>query len=470
MRKTRLTKSLYLASRQCDRRVWLEVHAPESGRGPDDAGRLILEQGAEVGQAARQLFPGGAPVRAGGSALQAIEATRALMADETVPAVFEAAFEYRGAEVRVDVLERLDGGRWGLREFKSSTSVKEDQHLPDLAIQKWVLEGCGIELDSVELIHVNPGFVMPGEKIDWRSFFQRVELSDQLPGNLDDDVDDLLERLAASTEPGREPGGFCKKPRLCQFWDRCTDSKTAAWYVDGMRARADWKARVLGSVASDEAWYSEDLDSKLAHAPLPVWSLDFETVSPAIPLFAGTRPYQALVFQWSLHRLGDDGELEHLEFLADGDSDPRAAVVNSLVEALGRDDAPVLVYSAYEKRCLRELAEAFPAHAGALGTISDRLADLLSIVRSSFYHPSLLGSFSIKKVAPILAPEVTYDDLDEVSNGTAAMAAYMRMVRTDLNPDESATLRRALLAYCERDTLAVIEVYRSLCRVAGLSV
>ena len=175
------------------------------------------------------------------------------------------------------------------------------------------------------------------------------------------------------------------------------------------------------------------------------------------------------MFQWSLHRLGEDGELEHLEFLAEGNSDPRKGVADSLIDALGSDELPILVYSSYEKRCLNELAQMFPEHESALRGIVDRLVDLLPIVRAGFYHPDLQGSFSIKSVAPVLAPHVTYSDLDQVANGTAAMSAFTRVIRSEGSSSDLRKLREALLAYCKRDTLALLEVYRALRGAVGHS-
>ena len=45
--------------------------------------------------------------------LQAVARTAALMADARVPAIFEAAFEYDGIRIRVDVMERLALRRLG---------------------------------------------------------------------------------------------------------------------------------------------------------------------------------------------------------------------------------------------------------------------------------------------------------------------------------------------------------------------
>ena len=78
------------------------------------------------------------------------------------------------------------------------------------------------------------------------------------------------------------------------------------------------------------------------------------------------------------------------------------------------------------------------------------------------YDAAFRGSFSLKAVAPALAPEVTYDDLDAIAAGSAAATAMIRIARDEVSGPEEARLRRALLAYCQRDTLALLEVQRSL--------
>ena len=111
---------------------------------------------------------------------------------------------------------------------------------------------------------------------------------------------------------------------------------------------------------------------------------------PPIPLYEGTRPYQTIPFQWSLHAATEDGVLHHREFLADGDSDPRRRFAETLIEALDAFDGPIIVYSAYEKTRLNELAREFPDLGASLNAIIARLADLLPIVRGAVYLPRIL--------------------------------------------------------------------------------
>ena len=187
---------------------------------------------------------------------------------------------------------------------------------------------------------------------------------------------------------------------------------------------------------------------------------------PPIPLYEGTRPYQTIPFQWSLHTIDGDGVLNHEEFLADGVNDPRRRFAETLVDALACSDDPIIVYSAYEQTRLKELAVNFPDLSTALNAVIARLADLLPIVRSAIYLPEFGFSNSIKSVAPALCPGFSYDDLDGVADGGAASAAFLQLASGHItNPGEASQLRSELLAYCKRDTLAMVEVHQALARL-----
>ena len=91
-----------------------------------------------------------------------------------------------------------------------------------------------------------------------------------------------------------------------------------------------------------------------------------------------------------------------------------------------------------------------------------RLLDLLPLVRDHVYHPGFAGSFSLKSVAPALAPGFGYGDLEAVADGTAAAAALLRLQRGQVGEAEASALRGALLAYCRRDTEALVRVHGAL--------
>jgi hypothetical protein len=91
------------------------------------------------------------------------------------------------------------------------------------------------------------------------------------------------------------------------------------------------------------------------------------------------------------------------------------------------------------------------------------------MIRSSVYFAEFRGSLSIKSVGPTLAPHVRYDDLGDVAEGVGAAAAFVRIATGAVSGAEQERLRAALLEYCKRDTLALMEVHRALRGLVGLA-
>lgn len=489
---THLTKSRYMAGLQCPRRLWLLVYEPPPYEAPAPGSPLAI--GQEIGRKAHLLFPGGVKVNEEPwQHAQAVARTAALMADASLPAIFEAAFEHDGIRIRVDVLERLTSGAWGLREVKSSGRLK-DHHIDDIALQAYVLRGAGITVSSIELLHVNTTYVRGASGIIWPEFFARLDVGDavaaalaDLPGRLPV----MRACLSLATLPNVEPGSQCASPYPCEFWERCTAHKPVDWIFHLPRRTqaqaAELKARdieaisaipldfpltarqtvIRDALASGRPFVAPDLAHLLRGYEPPACYLDFEAMMPPIPLYEGTRPYQTIPFQWSLHVLASDGTLHHQDFLAEGDDDPRRTFAETLIEALSCLEVPIVVYSHYEQTRLQELAATFPDLHSRLNAITARLVDLLPIVRSSVYFPDAGFSNSIKSVGPALCPDFTYDDLEDIADGTAASAAFLQLASGHLIlPAEVDRLRAALRIYCQRDTLAMVEVHRALIGLA----
>jgi Domain of unknown function(DUF2779) len=488
-----LTKSRYIAGLQCPRRLWSLVHKPLPYEAPAPGPPMNI--GQEVGQKAHLLFPGGVPIiEEAWQHAEAVTRTAKLMNDAFVPAIFEAAFEYEDIRIRVDVLERLANGAWGLREVKSSSGLK-DHYLDDIALQTYVLRGAGVAISSTEVLHVNTDYVRGPGGISWTEFFTRLDVGKAVAARVIDlpaRVPAMRDCLDAIGLPAAEPGSHCGSPYTCEFWDRCTGDKPADWigYFPRLsQARAsELKAHGIESIsaipadfpltskqiiirdatASGKPYVATELGRLLDAFGPPASYLDFEAMMPPIPLYEGARPYQTIPFQWSLHTIDGDGVLNHTEFLADGVNDPRRQFAETLIDALACSDDPIIVYSAYEQTRLKELAADFPDLSTALNTVISRLADLLPIVRSAVYFPEFGFSNSIKSVAPALCPGFSYDDLDGVADGGAASAAFLQLASGRVtDPGEALQLRAALLAYCKRDTLAMVEVHQALARLAA---
>jgi hypothetical protein len=481
-----LTKSRYAAGLQCLRRLWLNVHEPVGRSEPELGSTEGI--GLEIGRMARRLFPGGILVdEQPWEHAKAAAHTATLMADRAVPAIFEAAFEHAGVRIRVDVLERRPRGYWGMCEVKSSGEVK-DHHYDDVAVQVHVLRNAGVRLSLVEVLHTNKDYVRGPGEISSLKFFRRVDVKPEVKYRLEGIEARLRKQRTCLTRahaPRVEPEAHCHTPVSCEHWERCIKSKPVDWVFHmpnlSPNRRAELRAGGIESIAAipddfslsprqaivrdvvrnDRPFIASDLSERLHGFGPPAFYLDFEAFLPAVPLYPGTRPYQVIPFQWSLHRV-DGGKIYHQEFLADASSDPRRPFAETLIAALRSSKLPIIIYSPYEQARLNEIATRYRDLAKPIRNIIGRFMDMLPIVRSGVYHPGFNFSNSIKTAAPALCPDVTYDDLEDIADGGAASTAFWLMASGQADRKTSARLRRSLRTYCERDTWAMVRLHQAL--------
>ncbi len=483
----RLSKSRYLAGLQCHKRLYLDVHQPALATPPDASTQAILDMGREVGILAQQRFGGGVLVKSGFRQREAaISETAALLQDPSIPAIFEGAFEHDGVLVRVDILERVQNGEglsssWRLIEVKSSTRVK-DIHLDDLSLQCHVVEGAGLRLSATCLLHIDTGYLYQGGEVDLRALFSIEDVSEAVTsrrGRVPERLAAMKAMVLNPEPPDIEPGPHCHSPYECPFWSHCTQEKPSRWIYhlpgekeivrqlveqgvmtiddipDGTKL-SDVQRRVKNNVE----WISPKLDQILRSVRYPVHHLDVETIMLPRPRFPSTRPYQAIPVQWSNHIELESGEVSHQEFLHHEASEPRKRWAEALIDSLG-EEGSIVVYSAYEEALLRQLAETLPEFKSVFNAILKRLWDLLPVIKNHYYHPAFKGSYSIKSVLPAVVPSLGYGDLT-IKEGGQAAAEYYRMVFLESDWVERDSIREALLRYCERDTLALVELRRAL--------
>jgi predicted RecB family nuclease len=421
----------------------------------------------------------------------AIRATRELVANREVPAIFEATFEHGGVLVRVDILQRRDRKRWRLLEVKSTADLK-DYHLYDVAIQSRVLSRCGVQLSSSALMHLNRDYVFQGGSYDLRCLFRIRNLNRQLPKlqkKLTKQLRDEFRILRESKPPEIDPGRQCQKPVRCEFFDCCNRMHPANHVtllprispraLDelkrlGIESIADIpedfplderQSRAHTSVKARRLYCRAGLDRQLQSLKYPLAFMDFETVNPALPRFSGMKPFNHLPFQWSVHRQDTPtAPLEHFEFLADDDGDPRLTFLQSLLKTIQGASTIVVYYGIFESGRLSELAQWFPQYHKQIAHVQKKIWDLLPIIRENVYHPEFRGSYSLKRVLPALVPAMTYETMD-VSDGAKAGLAWEKMRSLAKDCENRQEIRHALLAYCEQDTLAMVrllDVLRSI--------
>jgi len=484
----RISKSRFLAGCQCLKRLYLQVHCPELVGKPDGANEAIIEQGRQVGILARQLFPGGIEVEGYSGLDRAIRTTKELLGNSEVPAIFEGAFEHQGVIVKTDILQRRKPNHWRLVEIKSTADLK-DHHLEDVAIQKYVVSGLGVQLASVWLAHINRTYVLTGTTIDPRQFFLFRNVTRRAQ-NLQPELTFRLRsqfRILAMPEPPEVPTGpHCINPVVCEFFCHCNHPKPDDYigYLPRLQPSAveqleelgvesihdipddfelsEFQRRVCTAMQTGQPWFSADLNSEFESLKYPLYFMDFETVNPAIPRFVGMHPYDHIPFQFSVHVQQEPGAApKHLEFLAMDNGDPRPAFISSLCEALGESGSIVVYNEQFESQRLWELAGWLPEYTQRIRDIQRRLWDLLPVVRNHVYYPAFEGSFSLKAVLPALVPEMTYEGM-EVPNGQAAGLAWETIIGGNRSKAEDQSKRQALLDYCGQDTLALVRLLEAL--------
>jgi len=484
----KLSKSRYLSGLQCHLKLWYECYNRELAGSVDAATQAIFDTGHEVGVLATKRHSGGLLIEADHfHHEEAVEKTEVAMADVNLPAIFEASFLHGGVRSRADILVRVRGGKWDLIEVKSALDVK-DVNVDDLALQHWVLKGDGLEIRRAGILTLNRDYVFDGVEYDVDELFVFHDLTDTVPDMAEDvakNVKAMHEMLARSRPPRIEPGDQCAAPYDCPFYDHCTKGMTFPEHpfeeLPKLHANKREALRALGVETIDEVpdsfkltalqqrvcacirsgseYVSSRCADVLEEPEYPIHHLDFETCMMALPRYKGTRPYQTIPFQWSNHIETKSGKLKHDAYLCREDKDPRTEFVETLLASVGTKGA-ICIYTTYEIRIIRELAKALPKYAKRLLALKDRCWDLCAVVRKHYYDPEFHGSFSLKRVLPVLVPSMSYDRLT-VQDGQEAARAYVDGLSTK-EAKRRQEIHRALLEYCGQDTLAMVRLRKAL--------
>jgi hypothetical protein len=487
-----LSKSKLLAFLQCPKRLWLELRRPDLLQ-VSTATQASFEAGHQVGEIARQLYDPDGKGQLIDAQVEGFDAafarSKALLASSQP--IFEAGFAAGGALAFADVMMPMqEGGKlaWRLVEVKSSTSVK-DYHRDDVAVQAYVAKSAGVPLVSLALAHIDSSWVYPGGE-DYRGLLVEADLSGEVfarGSEVETWIADAQAIAAGDAEPAIRTGRHCGKPFECGFLAYCQSQEPQAEHPVGWLPRIQAKAlkaliekdgvidmsgvpdellnerqrRVKACTLSGAAWFdAPNAAADLAPHSLPAYFIDFETIQFVVPIWKGTRPYQQIPFQFSVHYLSGSGELDHRSFIELGGNDPSEKFAESLIAACGAS-GPVFVYNAgFETARIRELGDRFPRLKPALLAINGRVVDLLRIAEQRYYHPSQQGSWSIKKVLPAVAPDLRYDALDGVQDGSMAMNAFHEAIAAGTTTARKVEIERQLVQYCGLDTYAMVRLWK----------
>ncbi len=478
-----LTKSRFLAGRQCLKRLWFEVHAPAEHSGES----LALINGRDFDRLVQQLEPGVVVSRSQGM-LPAFAQTQRLISTRTTPVIHQGAFRSRRLAVVTDLLRRTRRG-FHLTEVKVTTEVKEI-HLLDLGFQVLVLDRAGIPVTRASIGHINKEFTLERMN-DYGGLLQEKNLTKDVR-NLEPEIarsaNECLAVLSKPEAPEVSMGNQCEDPHPCPFMDRCRGSLEtvitfplsilphggkaeeklrAEGYTDLRevpvdRLKSDTHRRIHAATLNNTPHYDPAAAQSIRNLAAPYAYLDFETLNFAVPHVVGTRPYEQWPFQWSLHVENSPGALHHHDFLADKLEDFQT-LTERLLAAIP-NSGPIFVYNnSLERGVLERLAKHLPSLAPHLEDVIKRLVDLLPVTRAAYYHPAMLGSWSLKAVLPTLDASLAYDTLEEVSDGGAAQLAFLELADENNSGGRRQQIRTRLLDYCERDTYGMVVLRRFLC-------
>jgi hypothetical protein len=502
----RLSKSRIMSGLQCHKRLWLETYRREL-ISYGEASQAAFAQGNFFGELARDLIAQaenqvGHLIPAHEDPQQALKDTVMALNEHIV--LFEPAFRYEGVFVRTDALIRQDRGddepSYTLVEVKAASSLKP-QYIRDSAIQTWVLRGTGLNVNRIELGHVDTRFVYDGTS--YAGLLKRDDITAQIERELihiPGWINEQREMLRHPSPPDIAMGRHCTSPYTCPFLEHCganqlTETKVtpefpimllpgvkgkvlarrlqSAGYDDLMQVPPEKLAEyafVQAVYRTGQPWHDAKQAKALLEAHPKPWAyLDFETVSPAVPLWAGTQPFAHWPFQWSAHVEQEpltstnlESRHRHEAFLDLSGNNPNIDCVEKLLSTLN-DSGTIWAYNApFERQVIMRMVKALPHYGEALTRLAHKLQDLIPIVQSCYYHPDMHGSYSLKSVLPAIAPELNYHDLQGVQNGNAAQGAFFEAISSACPPERRTELDTQLRAYCRLDTWAMVVLVERL--------
>jgi len=492
MPSTRLSKSSFIRGLQCDKSLYLYKHHYKLKDPTPSSLQAVFDQGTSIGLLAQELFPYGVDaspenhykmVESVGKTLDFISQGQTI--------IYEATFLYDDVLAALDILVNDENG-WKAYEVKSSTKVS-DTYVKDAAIQYYTIKNSGIDLKDISIVYINNQYVKNGE-IDINELFMVESVYDQvlefLP-RIPNEVRRLKDVIESPDIPSVDIGPHCSDPYDCDFKGTCWKHIPEYSVFDISRLNKDKKFDLYkqGIISLNQIDLGQtdlnpnqvlQVQSELSgsvHIDLneirnftnglnyPLYFLDFETIGPAIPIYNGSRPYEQLVFQYSLHiRETPTSEIEHREYLADPTEDPRVGFIEQLIQDCD-SKGDILVYNiGFERGKINGLIEAFPQYILELSGIVDRLKDLMTPFQQKWYYtPEMKGSYSIKSVLPALIPELSYNDL-EIKDGGTASNTFLSIVNGTFQGDLQVA-RKQLLEYCKLDTYAMVKILEKLTQI-----
>ncbi|MCK5286150.1 MAG: DUF2779 domain-containing protein [Candidatus Pacebacteria bacterium] len=484
----KLTKTDFKKYLICPECLWLEKKKPEEFKGGEitDFLKKLIKDGYEVEDKVQEIFPSGVFLDDKEDEVL-IQKTKEELKNKGT--IFQATFKSeRGLFLKVDVFKFNEKTKkWDLYEVKSSSEIKTDlqhNHIKDIAFQKITVEECGLEVGNSYIVHLNRDYIRKGD-LDLSKLFVFEEVSEK--------IDEVREEVKLQIESALEllkrdaiNTSFCsclyksagQRCDCFSYFNPQVPEYSTAHILRGKKLQELIEDNIFDPKDIPEDFELTDpqrikvqlqkigrpiidvidIQETIGKLQYPLYFLDYETLLKPIPVLDGYNPNSQLVFQYSLHIMQKDGTLEHFEYLAKDLENSTLGLVKSLKENIGKVGSVLVWYEPFEKTRNIELGKLHPEYAEFFKDINNRVYDLMKIFKKDYLMPEFKGSASIKKVLPVLVPELSYKSLN-VQDGTMAMSAWEEMLNTN-DKEKIIQLRKDLLTYCELDTKAMVEIFK----------
>ena len=495
-----ISKSKFILGQQCLKSLWLDSRNIPTTNPLDKSANERLKAGNEVGEAAKNLLPGGVNVEYHPSDFQKMCDLTSELIGSGEKIIYEASFFADNVFIRVDIMKKTSKG-WDIYEVKSSTKAHK-YHEEDAALQWHVLKQINyLTLNNIFIVVLNNKYLKSGDIIYDELFNIKpvTKYVEANQSNIKEQIKVTEKVLLQEREPSIKIGSHCKKPHQCEYFDKCWPANinnidsifnlyrlnlekklslldkgedTFKKIKDRVDLTTTQKNQIKAHEQNQPILNKSKINDFISSVKYPISYLDFETFTDAIPLFDGQKPYMQMPFQYSLHIQNNIDENlglseNHFEFIAKVKDDPRRFIAESLLKNLPSDGSIMAYNQSFEKNCIETLAKHCPDLSDELLALNDRFVDLIVPFRGGgYYDSSFKGSFSIKSVLPALCPDdeiLSYKKL-KIKDGSAALNSYKEMrLKSD---KERADMRKELFKYCRLDTFAMYSIYMELIKSA----
>lgn len=483
-----LSKSSFVKSVQCLKAFHLYKYHYTLKDPISKDKQAIFNRGNDVGLLAQELFPGGIDVSPSSIKKfdESVERTKELIAAGQ-EIIYEAAFIFDDVLVALDILVKKDN-KWYAYEVKSSLKISA-AYVLDASLQYYVIKNCIPELEDINLVTINGDYVYEG-KLNVDALFKFCTVKKDAISNWDF-IADRIKQAKATIENPSSPdikvGEQCFRPYKCDFFGTCwknvpeqsvfllsnvTVGKQVELYHSGIKTLTDitdfeglpanTQKQVKAVQSNTEIIDKDKINSFLKEVNYPIGFFDIELYTPAIPVFANTKPYQQVPFLFSLHEIKEQGaKLTHDYFYAQPGKDPREEFILACIKKLEHINTIIVYDSNLEQGVLNSLAKSFPQYAAEIEIIKKKIKDIAPVfTHLSYFNPITIGSSTLKNLFVKIFNDNSFETLS-LNSGTQATYSY-NALQTEENEFVKVETETNLVEYCKMDTFATAKLFLHL--------